>query len=232
MISVSELLKKSWMLYKEHAQLLIGLIAWLLIPSILIVLLETISFPAVDVLIGIVRMGEFLFGLWIMTAVLFLLPALIKKESYVLKQIFAQSLHILPSLILLELLFIAVVFGGFLLLIIPGLLFLVWFAFAQFSLLFENKKGIQALIASRHLVQKRFWGIAWRLFAGPALIGFFYFLLVAILVLIFSGINQPSLDQIPLLADLISTIVEIFFVPFFLIYSFLLYQEAKDTYAS
>ena len=229
MLSVSDLLKKTWTLYREHIQILTGLIAWLLIPHVLILLLEMISSPVVEVVIGILMLGNFFLNLWITTTVLLLLPKIIKKQPYVLKELFTQSLRILPSLLLVELLLMAVVLGGFILLLIPGLLFLVWFAFAQFAVLFENKRGIKALIASRELTRKRFWSIAWRLFGGPALIFFFYLTLTAILTILFSGMLTFTLENVPVWADVISSILELFFVPFFLIYSFLLYQEAKDT---
>lgn len=51
---------------------------------------------------------------------------------------------------------------GFLLLIIPGFIFLVWFSFAAIIAVIEGK-GIASIKQSKELVAGRFWQVAWRL---------------------------------------------------------------------
>ena len=57
---------------------------------------------------------------------------------------------------------------GLALLIIPGILFSVWFAFAVIICAFERKTPIDALKASRALSANRFFGVLWRLLAPGA----------------------------------------------------------------
>lgn len=52
---------------------------------------------------------------------------------------------------------------GFLLFIIPGLIFLVWFSFAAIIAVIEGK-GVSAIKESKALVAGRFWPVAGRLF--------------------------------------------------------------------
>lgn len=58
-----------------------------------------------------------------------------------------------------------IVYGGFFLLLIPGLIFMVWFFFAPLVLAEEDLRGMSALIKSRELVRGRFWPVLGRLMA-------------------------------------------------------------------
>jgi len=51
-----------------------------------------------------------------------------------------------------------IIAGGFFLFIIPGVLFSVWFSLALFVLIFEERRGFNALFRSKHLVSGKFWG--------------------------------------------------------------------------
>jgi hypothetical protein len=52
---------------------------------------------------------------------------------------------------------------GFILLIVPGILFITWFAFARFILVEKGLKIKECLIKSREMVRGRFWKIFGRL---------------------------------------------------------------------
>ena len=52
---------------------------------------------------------------------------------------------------------------GFVLLIIPGVLFLVWFAFSRFIIIKSDLGIKEALVASRQLAKGRFWKLLGRL---------------------------------------------------------------------
>ena len=53
--------------------------------------------------------------------------------------------------------------GGYLVFFIPGVIFTVWFIFAQFILAEEDLRGMEALLKSRAYVQGHFWGVLGRL---------------------------------------------------------------------
>lgn len=57
---------------------------------------------------------------------------------------------------------ILVFIGGFVMLVIPALIFAVWFAFSQHALLLEGKHGWEAFKRSRELVKGHFWAVVLR----------------------------------------------------------------------
>lgn len=59
---------------------------------------------------------------------------------------------------------VAIITGlGFVLLIVPGVLFLTWFSFARFILVEKGSKIKESLVTSRNLVKGKFWKIFGRL---------------------------------------------------------------------
>ena len=53
--------------------------------------------------------------------------------------------------------------GGFLLFVIPGVMFSVWFVFSQYVLFNEGKRGVTALLQSREYVRGYFWQVTLRI---------------------------------------------------------------------
>jgi hypothetical protein len=95
--------------------------------------------------------------------------------------------------------------AGFILLIIPGVIFSIWFGFSLWAFASEGLKGKKALARSKQLVSGNWWGVFGR------------FLLFGILAAIVSSI--PSVGQI---------INFIFVTPFSIIYGYLMYESLKE----
>jgi len=94
---------------------------------------------------------------------------------------------------------------GFILLIIPGIIFLVWFSFSQLIVITEGL-GVRASLArSKELVKGRFWPVLGRFIVFALAIGLF----------------QIFLSRIPFVGGFVS----IFFTPLFILPSYLLYKE-------
>jgi len=94
--------------------------------------------------------------------------------------------------------------GGFFLLIIPGIIFMVWFFFAQFILVKEDARGMSALLKSREYVRGEWFNVALRLllvWAASVLLGI-----------------------IPLAGPVLC----IAFFPFVMIFHYLLYQDLRE----
>ncbi len=87
----------------------------------------------------------------------------------------------------LTLLLLGLITGlGYLLLIIPGLIFSVWFTFVVVIMINENVWGLAALKSSRNLVKGRFWKVAG--YSGLCLIlTFIYLFAVSLLASIIPG---------------------------------------------
>jgi HEAT repeat protein len=97
-----------------------------------------------------------------------------------------------------------IVSGGYLLLIVPGVLFTVWFFFALFVLADEDLRGLSAMLKSREYVRGRFWPVAGRL-AVPWLV-------------------SMALNALPFVGQLLSAA----FMPLSFTYSFLLFVRLKE----
>jgi len=104
------------------------------------------------------------------------------------------------SILWVSILMLLVLFGGFLLLFIPGIILLVSLYFSQYALIIEDQKGVAALARSHALVKGRFVPIALKLLA------FMLFLLLPVLIVaaVFAIIvaANPALQKFTLLVDI------------------------------
>ncbi|MBI1919845.1 MAG: zinc-ribbon domain-containing protein [Geobacter sp.] len=93
--------------------------------------------------------------------------------------------------------------GGFLLLVIPGIIFSVWFVFAKFILVAEGERGMDAVLKSKEYVRGRWGEVFGRLFV----IWFF----------------ETAVSSIPY----VGVICALFFAPYAMIARYLLYKDVK-----
>lgn len=128
----------------------------------------------------------------------------IKEDNLKLKQLLIMALPKIQSFFWVTLLNTLVVMVGFILFIIPGFIFLVWFLFAPYIFISESLNGKLALKRSRELVQGYWWAIFGR------------FLSVTIIGIILSW------------SPVVGSIISIFFLtPFSLIFFYVLYEDLK-----
>ena len=97
-----------------------------------------------------------------------------------------------------------IVITGFVLGILPGILFSVWFAFCMFVLLEEDHRGMDALIASREYIRGHWWNTFGKL------------LLLWLL--------SAAVSIIPFVGQIISLL----FTPFFMLFLLAMYQDLKE----
>lgn len=97
-----------------------------------------------------------------------------------------------------------VIAGGYMLLIVPGVVLTVWFFFAPLILINEDVRGMEALLKSKEYVRGRWLGVCWRLIA-------IWFISVVI-------------SCIPVIGQLLAFL----FIPFSFVCSFLIYQELRS----
>lgn len=103
-----------------------------------------------------------------------------------------------------------VTMGGYILFIVPGIIFSVWFVFAQLISLFENERGMNAVLKSREYVRNRWWPVFLRL------------------LFIFAFFMAISLFLEVLKSPIISNIVLFLLAPLNVVYSYLLYKYVKE----
>lgn len=124
------------------------------------------------------------------------------------REIFSRAKSVIGVNILVTL----AVTAGYILLIIPGLIFGIWFSFSIFFLLIKNKKGREALRESKRLVTGYFWPVALR---------------IIILTLAVSVISL-FLSFIPFIGALASMAISLFVLPFSNIYFYFIYKELNN----
>lgn len=104
------------------------------------------------------------------------------------------------SLLGVSILLMLVVFGGFILLLIPGIVLLVTLYFSQYALIIEGQKGVAALARSHALVKGRFFAIARKLLAFMLYLLLPIFLIAAAFEMI--SLSLPKLQKFTLAGDI------------------------------
>lgn len=178
---------------------------------------------------------EFVITFWVGIILVLLVNAIIEKHPFDAEGVKKYSASLLQPTARVFLLHLVCVAVGFILLIIPGLIALVWFAFAQTAAILDGKRGMDALKFSRSLSEGRFLRIIYRLVTGPILIGFVYSLIVAFITAIggsSTGLSSKELATTPELPgwlNLLQSTVAIFVIPLLATYMTLLYKHLKET---
>jgi hypothetical protein len=121
----------------------------------------------------------------------------------------------LGSVILVSLLVGLILLGGFILLIIPGLIFMVFLAVTIPALVVENKRGTDALGRSWNLVKGAFWHVL-----GTILVA-------GIIVSLISGIISAIGGDNFLVSWIFTSIAQIITVPFSALVSVILYLDLR-----
>lgn len=95
------------------------------------------------------------------------------------KEAFTEAKPFIPSYLALAILTGVLVLLWSLLLIIPGIIFSVYYSFAVYAFFFEGQKGIKAIKRSKALVKGYWWPVAGRVL-GLSLIIWLFMMLVSI----------------------------------------------------
>lgn len=141
------------------------------------------------------------------------------QENLTTAEYFRLSLKMTPALLLVLLFSGLAVLGGFLLLLIPGLIFGVWFSLSAYSLIHENLRGRAALLRSKELAKGYWWAIFGRilfyqLFLFVVLAGIGVFSAITLL----GGMDVMTIQYI---VSVVSTLV----FPLSIFYPYLIYEN-------
>ncbi len=238
MSSITTLLKKSWGLYKTHAGTLIGYSAWILLPFLGVVLLQPLAETGIGtVLILLFAVIEIFFLVWVEILLLMYIDSVINKREQNPHALHRTSLEKIQPMLVVAILQLIIILGGFILLIIPGLIFFIWYGFSQIAAVLDNKRGLEALNFSRELVQGRFFQTAWKFLGGITIIFLIYSVVLGMIVTLIAfviGLDPKELlmlpeDQVPLWLDIIEMIGIAVLIPFQLAYMTMLYEDLKSS---
>lgn len=234
-ISAKEIVLKSCENYKKNWKLLWPYLLALLLPTIVFSLVSILSAYLQKIsimntaIIFAVFIASLIFTLWISIALAQTTKALLNNEPVKkFQEVLSANSKYIGSVIWVSILVALIVIGGTLLLIVPGVIFSIWYAFAFYAVIFENKTGGGALQASKNMVAGRWWEIVWRI-AGPA---FFFSLLVLFAQWILywpARLVFPSAFAFNTIWGLISSILNTLVIPLSTAASVILYVNAKKT---
>ena len=220
--SVTRLLKESLEIYRSKIKTLLGImilpVGFSLLATALTNFLGATSFQYsvwFSVTKAIFYLFSFLFWFWVLLPVFYSL-----KENLGAGESCKKGLKVFFSYLWVFFLLWAIIQGGILLLIIPGILFSFWFSLAFYVLVFEEKKGFDALLRSKQLISGNFWGVAWRFSAQGLIV--IATLLPAALISYFTKANPMIMGEIW------GYFFQLFVLPVFLVYEFLIYKNLEE----
>jgi len=226
-----KLFTEAWALFKNNWKYLvrmcvIGMLFMCLamLPAILILVIGGASNVGILFIIGIILLLIPVYvGLWFMVSFVRAVALLVDEgKTLTTKEFFsAQNRPFIWKYFWLRILVGIIVFAGFILFIVPGVIFATWFSFASFVLIFEGTKITEALTRSKSYVKGRTGAVLWRwIYVG--LVQILFFIGLAIIVAIIPGTAGEIVDFIGQL------VLNIVWMPLLLIYGYMFYKLVKN----
>lgn len=228
-------LKTTWELYRSHVSLFLGYSAWMLVPMILTVLISaTFGSRYTDITQPILFVIDLLVMVWVIVCIIQITPAVVAKKRIDTQLMSAQAWKLSISFLLLGLLISLVTIVGFIILIIPGILFAIYATFCSQILVLEKTTIMGAIKQSFALVKGRFWSVAHRIILANIIWFLPYTVAMFLVIGILLIVNQGNIDLLlsgptTLMEQVFTRAVDVLFLPIFLILSVLIYQDAKAT---
>jgi len=241
LITASEIIKKSWETYSKNWKVFLPYMISLFTTSLTLGLVGILGLTIEKFLhrgslvfinnlfIATLTVALLLLTLWLTIALTKALKSFVeKKDIETLKENLHQTGKYLWPVIWTSFLMFLAIIGGFVLFIIPAIIFAIWFSFYFYIVLFEDKTGVAALKNSRDLVVGRWWRILWLLIAP----GIFY----GVIVLVLQGTFTYPLSFIFEEGNLVTLFIRSFFntafsalfAPLSALITLYLYLSAKE----
>ncbi len=234
------LLKESLALYRAHPWTFFGYAAWLLLPFAAIILTEFIPNEAAQAgLVVTAIIAAIWLSIWVSIILLMYSDNIANKKLVNLQDLQREAIPKMWPLILVGLLVALLTMGGLILLIIPGIIFMVWYSLAELIVVFEDKRGMAALSASRELFRGRCWKALWTVFGGPFIIGLVYAVVYGVLFYLIATLTGVGMEAMFtetgfesefLWVTVLDAIIEILVFPWIVIYTVLAYREMKKSH--
>ncbi|HSX14889.1 MAG TPA: hypothetical protein VLE72_03215 [Candidatus Saccharimonadales bacterium] len=225
-----ELFRKSWELYQKKFKTLAMLLALPFIANVLSIIgqhghkssfagFSTSMFVAAGAAALIIGLIFVAISLWIQVAVIYAVDG--SEDQPDVSKLLVRSWPMVLPMLLVAILAGLAVLGGLILLIVPGIIFGVWFAFSSYTLVLENQRGTEALKASKALVSGR-WGTVF----GRLVLLFLVLIGISIvtsIVLVFLPATLRSIASAAVSNFVIS--------PLGVVFTYLFYKELKGSSA-
>lgn len=179
--SLSHILVHSWQLYKNNFWLFIFLVAAIYLP------IDILNFYAPDAVVGLF---SFLITPISVMAIAYSVSQLLKSKKVTFQEAMSKALARLPWAIGTSILGTIFLLGLFLLLIVPGIIYSVYWAFALYAVMLHHEHGRGALAYSKSVVKGRWWKVLGYMFALGLLAGLLVMAITFPLILSFTDFES------------------------------------------
>lgn len=235
--SPGEIIKDSWALYAKNWRKFVPLLLVMLLPSAVLSILGASSLylqvyvPKSSVLSNLLLLAVFVaslvLALWGSIALIRAIAAANDNQPFGWKTIFSTSGVLIWPVLWTSFLVSIIVLGGTLLLIVPGIIFAIWYNFSLYAIIFENARGLNALRASKALVAGRWWAIFWRWVAQGLVFTFVNLVLTYLLTAVVLVLPLPLVLETTLIR-IMSSLAGLIVSPLVVGAALILYQSAKQ----
>lgn len=217
---VRKLLAEAVQIYKQKFWVLLSLAAIPLLLSLLSSILEGGSpeNKSINPFSFLVWLALIVLGLWTSVSLFYVVNN--RGQSIGFKEAMANGWPRIISFFWVSFLVGLISIVGFILVIIPGIIFSVWYVLSEYIFVAENLKGMAALRRSKELVRGFWWKVFWR-FVGFGLIVF----IVMIPVMAVAEILDSSGSM--LLGEILGLVINALIAPLGIVYGFLIYENLK-----
>ena len=190
LMGVGTLIGKAWETFRAKFTVIIQIAAIGVVVQILQIGLILSAVPVHAILSLVLGSVNFLVSLWLGVRLLYAVKDRDTKIS--IKEALSRGWKRILSYWWISILSGLIVMGGFLLLIVPGIILTIWFALAVYILVSEDRRGMNALFRSKQLVSGYWWGVFGR-FHVLGLVLFATMIPLMILLAIIGGFGYLSL---------------------------------------
>lgn len=234
LIPAIEIAKQSWQIYKNNFTTFLSVTIWLLPFVIITSLME--SNQSISGLYFIVTILSIAASLAVSIIVIEASNAFYNNQPVNIKEAVNPAIRRMGSYLWIAILNALIVIAGLIILIIPGIIFAIWYSLAEQVFVLENVKGYSALKRSKELVTGYWWAILWRWLAPSILFGIIIALISAVIflpIILFTDFNAYeaflSTNQKPsLFESLYSGILGIIVTPLFTTIGVIIYNNVKQ----
>ncbi|MFA5358358.1 MAG: hypothetical protein WC310_00885 [Patescibacteria group bacterium] len=212
-----ELLKNSWIFFKDNSDKLISISLIMLGPTILNQLIATFFSgtlnPILSGLALILGILSLISSVWGTIAMITFINGNDPQMS--IADAFNQNASFFWSYLWVGILLFLIVLGGLILVIIPGIIWGIMFSLFGYVMICEKIKGFDAANKSRQLIKGYWWSV------------FIRFLVIVLLYFIIGIILSP-LGEKTALYSLATILIGIFLSPFASVYVYNIYRNLQE----
>ncbi len=150
-----------------------------------------------------------------------------KNEGLALQQSYKCAFALFGSYLVVTSLVILKVLLWSLLLLIPGMIFGIFYSFANLALIIDGKKGTQALIYSKHMVKPAVWKFVGNVLALVLIMIPLNFFIAFAVAMIFGQNDANYFELMPAIGGAITSIVIAITGSYASVFFYSLYKELK-----